>query len=333
VADALERWAAERAREIVARAEADAVEDVRGTLRRALLDAVARELEGERREEPEPAPAPEPRRAEPPPETGEGLWAYCVGRRGELARVGGTPGVHRAGAVELVEHAGLGALVSRVPLAEFGEEPLKRNLNDLDWLQAVARAHEGVLDRGLAEGPIVPLRLCTIYEATQHVREMLEEERERLHGLLAALEGRSEWGVKLLVDDDALQRAASPERAAEREVESQSGGAYLARRREERAAREAADALARELAEEVHARLQDWAIDAVLNPPQNRELSGHEGVMLLNGAYLVEDDRAERFRDVVEELGTRHAALGARLELTGPWPAFTFIPRLEAAAR
>ena len=43
--------------------------------------------------------------------------------------------------------------------------------------------------------------------------------------------------------------------------------------------------------------------DAVLRPPQNRELSGHEGDMLLNGAYLVERaTRRRQLRELVAEL-------------------------------
>jgi gas vesicle protein GvpL/GvpF len=103
------------------------------------------------------------------------------------------------------------------------------------------------------------------------------------------------------------------------------------RRRQERQLREEADRLAGGLAEDVHARLQDWATDAVVNPPQNPELSGHEGDMLLNAAYLVEAEKVERLHELVAELRERHRELGARLELTGPWPPYNFVPRTESA--
>ena len=61
-------------------------------------------------------------------------------------------------------------------------------------------------------------------------------------------------------------------------------------------------------------------------PPQNRELSGHEGEMLLNAAYLVEAQRVADLRERAAELAERHAAVGARIELTGPWPPYNFVP-------
>ena len=80
-----------------------------------------------------------------------------------------------------------------------------------------------------------------------------------------------------------------------------------------------------EVAEQVHARFQDWTIDAVTLPAQNRDLSGHEGDMLLNAAYLVEADRVEELRELVAELEARYRELGAHIELTGPWPPYNFV--------
>jgi hypothetical protein len=341
VPDELGRWAAGRAPEIVARAELEAVEE----LKRALMEAVT---SGEREAaQATPAAATEGARSEAArsepesvrqPRAGagsgmrealsHGLWAYCVTRGGRPPAV---DGVHRA-PVRSVEHGGLVAFVSRVPLAEFGEEPLRRNLNDLEWLERVARSHEAVLERALEDGTIVPLRICTIFSDEGGVSRMLAEQETALHTALDALDGRQEWGVKLLVDRASLERVAAERTPPEEGLEAQgAGGAYMLRRRHERHVREAADRLAEGLADDVHARLLDWATDAVVNPPQNRELSGHEGDMLLNAAYLVETAKVDRLRELVVELQDRHRGLGARLELTGPWPPYNFVPRTETA--
>jgi hypothetical protein len=330
VADELARWAAERAPALLARAEADAV----AMLRDALVGGVLRQRE--RGATPSGmVPRPEvATRSEP--ESGDALWTYCVLGAGAPVPAE-LEGVVASNRVERVDAKGLAALVSRVPLSEFGEEPLRRNLNDLDWLERVARAHEAVLERTLQRATIVPLRLCTIFENEHGVRRMLEEQRPALTDALEVLGGHQEWGVKLLVDREALEstaRARSPEAdALADELDTQSaGGAYMLRRRLERQVREAADELAVSVADDVHARLQAAASDAVLNPPQNRDLSGHEGEMLLNGAYLVETYKVGRLRELVDELQDRHRELGIRLELTGPWPPYNFIPRDAAAA-
>jgi hypothetical protein len=348
VPDELDRWAARRAPELMARAEAEAVEELKRALLRAALAGQARRSTsaGVRPDRVRPADAEQPaateaprpaRDDEPQPEAepaatpaGDGLWAYCVTRASEPPRIDGVHG----SPVERIEADGLALLVSRVPLSEFGEDALRRNLNDLDWLERVARDHETVLERALAGGTIVPLRICTIFADEDGAARMLTERRAALDTAFDVLDGREEWGVKLTVDRAALE-AAARERAPgdlDEQLEGQSaGGAYMLRRRQERQLREAADRLAGGLAEDVHARLQDWATDAVVNPPQNPELSGHEGDMLLNAAYLVEAAKVERLHELVEELRERHRELGARIELTGPWPPYNFVPRTESA--
>jgi hypothetical protein len=333
VADELARWAAERAPDLLARAEREAIVVLRDALVQAALRAREVEPEGA---PPTAAPAPrEPAPRSPAPAAaphGDLVWTYCVTRAdapapAELAGVAG-------GAVARIEAAGLAALTSRVPASEFAAEPLRRNLNDLTWLERVARDHEAVLDRMLQTATIVPLRMCTLFEGDDGVRRMLEREHDALVHALDTLDGRQEWGVKLLVDPEKLADAAraTVDESGDDEPPVQSeGGAYLLRRRQERQVRDAATALAAEIGEQVHARFQDWAIDAVTLPPQNRDLSGHEGEMLLNGAYLVEADRVDGLRALVGELEQRHGALAARIELTGPWPPYNFVPRGGAA--
>jgi hypothetical protein len=173
--------------------------------------------------------------------------------------------------VERVEAGGLAALVASVPRAEFGEEPLRRNLNDLQWLERVARSHEAVLERAMATNTIVPLRLCTLYETEGNVRQMLEREGKALRGALARLTGRQEWGVKVLVDPQKLAEEARARTGEDGTLDEEleglgGGGAYMLRRRQERETREVASALARELAERIHARLEERARSSPIDP-------------------------------------------------------------------
>jgi hypothetical protein len=316
--DELDLWAARRAPRLLAQAEAQAV----AVLRDALVKAARREGRDD------PMPAPPDRPAAAPLPTGEIVWAYCVVRAQDAppVEIEGVAG----GRVERIEAHGLAALVGRVPAAHFTAEPLREHLNDLAWLEEVARAHEAVLQQAFAAATIVPLRLCTLYESDEGVRRMLDHERAMLIDALDRLQGLQEWGVKVIVDPERLAHAAgeaSPQAATyEQELAQRTGGgAYMLRRRLERHVRERADALASDVAAAVHARLQDWAVDAVARPAQNRELSGHDGEMLLNAAYLVEAQRVDGLHALADELEDDHAHLGARIELTGPWPPFNFV--------
>jgi gas vesicle protein GvpL/GvpF len=329
--DEVERWAAERAPELRDRAEADAVAVLRDALVAAALgerrDDAAASLSRQRQRQ-----RPTAVRAAP---GGHLLWAYCVLRAGD-PHPEDAAGVDESGRVERIEAAGLAALVSRVPRAEFGEEPLRRNLNDLAWLERAARAHESVLDQTLAASNIVPLRLCTVYDSDDSVRQMLARERGAFVQALDHLAGREEWSVKVLIDPGLLAEEAraycDDARRLEPDTDSGGGAAYMLRRRAERQVREVGDTLAAQVADQVHTRLEELALDAVRRSPQNRDLSGHEGDMVLNAAYLVEADSVEELQRVAAGLQSEHRALGTRVDLTGPWPPYNFVPGGGTAA-
>jgi len=249
----------------------------------------------------------------------DGVWAYCVARDDHpLTEV--RAGVHPEGEPAWLRHGSLALLCSPVPLAEFGAEPLRENLNDLRWLERVARAHESAIEDAFEGGTVVPLRLATIFTGEAAARRMLDERNVELLAALHVLEGREEWAVKVLVDPD---RAAgeSPDPAA-----AGSGTAYLMQRRDERRRKEEAGDRAAALADDVHRRLQEQSVAARLRPPQNRELSGYEGEMVLNGAYLVERGPDGGIDAVVGELAERLTPSGARIELGGPFPPYSFVP-------
>jgi hypothetical protein len=242
----------------------------------------------------------------------DAVWIYGV----EDGAAAGPPpgrGVDPAHPVELVRHAGLAALTSRVNVEEFSAEALRQSLEDLDKLEALARAHERVLDDALNGGAIVPFRICTIYSSEDRVREMLEREREPLAQALGRLRGKSEWGVKAY----APEAPATPAPA----TAPASGAEYLARKRAQRAQVETSRQTLEATIGAIHERLAAGTAGAVLSPPQDRRLTGRAGEMVLNAAYLVADDAVPAFRDLIAEL---EGSYGVALEITGPWPAYHF---------
>jgi Gas vesicle synthesis protein GvpL/GvpF len=295
------------------------IREARREARAAVKEQLRVRFERELLEEAEAKLAPEPAAA-----TGTGLWVYCVAG-GKLPDVPpDVAGVAAGHAPHVIRSAGLTAVVSAVPLDEYGEEGLKRNLNDIDWLEGVVRAHESVLEAALRAGPIVPMRVCTIYNGGEHVEEMLGERRASFEDALARLEGRAEWGVKLTVDRDRVAETARARMEHVAGATAGAGGSYLGRKRQDMQLRDELDEIVTAAAAESHARLEEWATASELLPAQRRELSGHEGEMVLNAAYLIDDERLQGFRGVMSELEQQYDADGFAFELTGPWPAFHF---------
>ena len=210
-----------------------------------------------------------------------------------------------------------------MPLGEFGEPPLRRNLNDLAWLERIARAHEAAIAQALAQTTVVPLRLCTIFADETGARRMLEERGAGPDRGARALDGMQEWAVKVLLDRAASRtRCASPSRPSAREP---AAAPPTLRRREERQMREAADRAPPTSPRTSMPACRSCAADAAWPAPEPR-LSGHEGDMVLNGAYLVERGRADALRELVAELRGAPPAGRRAARAHGPWPPYHFVP-------
>ena len=100
------------------------------------------------------------------------------------------------------------------------------------------------------------------------------------------------------------------------------GLAYLRRRRDALSAQRESWRGASDGAQAAHAELARHCAASRLHPPQSPQLSGRKEAMVLNGAYLLDNDRAAEFSAAVAALNDSDPRL--RLELTGPWPPYSF---------
>ncbi|MEV6401927.1 GvpL/GvpF family gas vesicle protein [Streptomyces bobili] len=246
-------------------------------------------------------------------------YVYAVCRplaaplQAELTGVAGAP-------AKLLHHHGLIAVVSQVPERDFAEEPLRAHLEDLDWLAATARGHQQVIDALTAVTTPLPLRLATVFRDDSGVRVMIEEREEVFLRTLDRLEGRVEWGVKVYVEPTGQEESAGPDRPAPKPA---SGRDYLRQRRMKAREHEDTWQRAERFAGRLHSLLSEHAEAARLHAPQNSALSKASGQNVLNAAYLVPRAKSEEFVEIVDR--TKGEEPGMRVELTGPWAAYSFV--------
>lgn len=252
-----------------------------------------------------------------------GVWVHAVCRDSGVPEIAGVGGER----VRAVRAAGLTAVVSTVDLAGFGEEALARNLENLTWLETVARTHHRVVEAVGGRGPVIPTRLATIHRDDDCVAAMLAERRTELRSALDRFAGRVEWGVKAY----AASAGTAPSAGVADEHDSSPGTRYLRQRRAQLSGRDEARRAVVEDAETLHRALAQRAEADRRHPPQAAGLSGRSDWMVLNGTYLVPEDAGAGFAAAVEELAQRYPRLD--VELTGPWPPYSFaVPEEDAGS-
>jgi hypothetical protein len=256
------------------------------------------------------------------------VWVYAITddlKPGQLAGLTGVAGE----SVRAVTEAGLTAVVGSVDARAFGEEARTSLLSDLASIERLGRAHHQVIACVAAEGPVLPLRLATVYPGDQTVRELLGQDSAEFAVMLESFRGTEEWGVKVYLGtgeeprdgatalEDAVTAPqdvlAGLEEALAATVGEPGGGPA-------EPAPDRGDAAA--CAEVIDRALSGIAVAARRQPAADPRFDGPEKWLVLNAAYLLDSDRAGEFAAVARALARAHD--GVRADLTGPWPPYSF---------
>ncbi|GAA3677049.1 GvpL/GvpF family gas vesicle protein [Nocardioides ginsengisoli] len=247
------------------------------------------------------------------PETGRYLYAVCRGLDPAVVR---EVTALYAAPLELVAHQDLAAVVSTVPMAVFGEEALRRNLEDMTWLEDVVRLHDDVVRAVAVRAPTAPMRLATVCFDDAAVRARLRAMYIDLSHVLDRVEGCSEWSVKVLAPPDELAEAQVAAAAPS------SGADYLRRKQTEARRRATRDDSAADAAARIHDELARLSRASRRLPPQDPRLSGLRGTMVLNAAFLVPDADRASFATLLDQL--RADGGEVVVDARGPWPPYSF---------
>jgi hypothetical protein len=200
--------------------------------------------------------------------------------------------------------------------AEYGQDPR--------WLEPVAREHHAVLQELIEQGDVLPLRLPGIYADEDSLRSSVAAARHALDTAMAEVRGHAEWSVHLFQGAPAAEHEEPP---------ATTGRDYLERRKREGQRRDEARNRRDSLAGQAYEALSKQATRSRLNNPQDPALSGREEPMLLNSAHLVPRGDESAFFAVAEETNAYIAAEGGLfLEVSGPWPPYSFVGALTAEA-
>jgi hypothetical protein len=254
------------------------------------------------------------------PETG--TYLYCLvsaTRRPNAAPL--PPGLPGAARPRILEAApGLWLVVADVPLERYSEAAINGHLRDLAWVSGCALAHEAVVERALALGDVLPVRLFTIFAGDDRAVAHVRRRRARIARTIRHVSGHLEWGVRVSLDQRRARGKAPP---------AKSGREYLARKRAVYSGQAERSRRAAGVVRDLHRQLDALSSDSRRRPPIAEAAPGER--LLLDAAYLVPKRGGVPFRRLATRLGRTLAADGYRVVFTGPWPAYNFVASLEGS--
>jgi len=202
--------------------------------------------------------------------------------------------------VFLVPQRDLAAVVSRSPLTLW---PV-----DEDHLTL----HETVLEEVMISRPVLPARFNTLFRTEDAVLALLNERARPFRSALERVTGKVELGLRVLWEPPGDAATTVDQKTGDEGP----GTEYLHRRLTEERHRARLRAAGERLIQELQASFPSLAGESRLQRfPTER--------LLLTGAYLVERDRVDAFREGVAKIREEFPRLS--FLLSGPWPPYHFV--------
>ncbi|MCQ4043724.1 GvpL/GvpF family gas vesicle protein [Streptantibioticus rubrisoli] len=234
-------------------------------------------------------------------------YVYAITSADHPLRLNGVKGVgDPAGELRALGTQALSAVVSDAPVG------LRAKRRDL-------AAHQGVLERLLADGAVLPMRFGLVAPDDEQVLTALDNQRDAFVERLRELDGCVEFNLKASRDEDALLREIVAESEEVRRLNEFT--------RQNPDAHEQKVALGELLSAEIDSRnlVEAQRIVAQLESLAVRHRAAEQqDANFLNVSFLVKRDNAEPFSQAVWEEAERRGAEYS-LSLNGPLPPYSFV--------
>jgi len=221
------------------------------------------------------------------------------------------------------------AVVGKARKTDFGEENLKKNLADFEWLKEKVNIHEQVIENVMKESSVVPFKFATIFNNEDNLIAFLKENEEELGNNLNYFRGKEEWGIKIYCDMAILMKYLGVNNEEILSLKnaintSPPGKAFFLKKQKEEILIREANKKINEYGQHSFNKLKKYSIQSVINKLLPGEVTEINEDMILNCAFLLDKCLVTPFITAVEELKEQTAGTGFIFDCTGPWPPYNF---------
>jgi hypothetical protein len=226
-------------------------------------------------------------------------------------------------------HNGLYAVVSKVEPSEFGEEGLRKNMADLEWVKTNATLHERIIEQVMRNTCVIPFKFGTLFNTDDSLKAMLEEYGDEFKVILDRLENKEERGVKIYCDVERLKAFSINDEPEILEIENEINGsspgkAFFLEKKKAELLAQVTNRKINEYSQETFELLKELSFEARINRLLPKEVTEREDDMILNSAFLIGKDEVDDFINMVDTLKMHYENKGFFVDCTGPWPPYNF---------
>ena len=240
----------------------------------------------------------------------EGKYVYCIIKSEEQILFGPIGMGAKPADVHTVHFKDIAAVVSNTPMVAQDRDPTRDNV----------LAHQRVNETVMQHYTVIPMSFGTVFKTDHDIKELLRSAYDAFSDVLKKMQGKVEFGLKVLWDRDQIIREIEEDeediRRLKGEISSQKGSTYFARMQYGRLIDAALQARSERYLSEIFQALRNVSVAS----RSNKAIGDR---MIMNAAFLVARDAEAAFDARVKDIGQRYDTL--TFKYTGPWPPYNFV--------
>lgn len=265
----------------------------------------------------------------------QGFYVYCIRPHNADTKKIASKGIESGSEIHSISFKDVEAVVSDIDLSQFNEKIMKdRFQNDTKWMKKNVLHHHKIIAKGGESSTVIPMKFGTLFKTKVNIEKMLAKSYRIFKRLLEELKNKQEWGVKVYVDAklfiEQLKKKDNKVRRFEKERMAVPEGMkwYLERKIDTIINQKLYNEIEKNRVK-ITDELTRHAEKIVINNPLPKELTDRNEDMILNSACLIEMGSAEFFKGDVKRVSEEFGKRGFELEITGPWPPYNFVEKID----
>ena len=232
--------------------------------------------------------------------------------------------------VEYMKVDGIVAWYKKIDRCDFEGEQGERNLSDIQWLTPRVIAHERVVSGLSQQFPFYPSRFGTLFSSTARLAAFSSSTQKTLRAFFTSIGAKLEWGLKFYGDPLRAAEILAQRNGILHQGKPQGGANYLKLRQLQREQTASKQSVLVQSYERALHSLQSQYHSVVSRPIIAAKTESKREEIVGNLAILAsphETNELIRWANDWNQTQIPESAL--RVEITGPWPAYSFCPSLS----
>ncbi|MCY2982484.1 MAG: GvpL/GvpF family gas vesicle protein [Planctomycetota bacterium] len=232
--------------------------------------------------------------------------------------------------VEYVKVSGVIAWYKKIDRCDFEGDQGEKNLSDIQWLTPRVIAHERVVSGLSQQFPFYPSRFGTLFSSKISLGAFALSAQKTLLAFFTNIGEKLEWGLKFYGDPFRAAEILAQRDGILLEGKPQGGANYLKLRRLQREQNISKQSVLIQSYERALRSLQSQYQNVVSRPIVAAKNESTREEIVGNLAILVSPHESKKLIHWANDWNqTQISESATRVEITGPWPAYSFCPSLS----